>query len=211
MDSGLRAEPGRDFVSYVATDNYAGGGKAARRMIELLGGKGRVLVMRYLVGSASTTQREEGFLDGLKAAPGITIVSSDQHGGPTSDTAYSRAENLLNRYPDVEGIFSSCEPMVFGILRALQNAGRAGKVKLIGFDPSEKMIAAMRAGELHGIVLQDPLNMGYLAVRTMAAHLRGEAVPPRIDTGCEIATPENMDQPRIRELLSPPIRQYLGE
>jgi ribose transport system substrate-binding protein len=209
MDSGLRAEAGKDYVSYVATDNHAGGKLAARRMIELLGGKGRVLVLRYQYGSASTTQREDGFLEGLKAAPDITVVSSDRYGGPTIDTAQTEAENLLNRFPELDGIFCACEPMTFGTLRALVPTGRAGKVKLVGFDPSAKLIEAMTLGQVHGIVLQDPLHMGYLAVKTLAAHLRGEAVPARIDTGCEIATLENMNEPRIRELLSPPVERYL--
>ncbi len=209
MDSGLKAEAGKDYVSYVATDNHAGGRLAAQRMIELLPAGGKVLVLRYQVGSASTTQREDGFLEALRDAPDIAVVSSDQYGGPTSDTAYTRSEGLLSRFPEVNGIFCSCEPMAFGMLWALQSAGRAGKVKLIGFDPSEKMIQAMTAGEVHGIVLQDPLNMGYLAVKTMTAHLRGEPVQSRIDTGCAIATPETMNEPRIRELLSPPIARYL--
>lgn len=211
MDSGLKAQAGEDFVSYVATDNYAGGKLAAEQMIRMLGGKGKVLVLRYQHGSASTTQREDGFLEGLKAAPEITVVSSDRYGGPTSDSAQTEAENLLNRFADLGGIFCACEPMTFGTLRALQTAGRAGKVKLLGFDPSAKLIDAMRRGEVHGIVLQDPLNIGYLAVKTLAAHLRGEKVPARIDTGCAIATPENMNESRIQELLSPPIDRYLAQ
>lgn len=211
MDSGLQARAGEDYVSYVATDNYAGGKLAAEQMIKLLGARGKVLVLRYQHGSASTTQREHGFLEGLKAAPEITVVSSDRYGGPTSDTAYTEAENLLNRFAELDGIFCSCEPMTFGTLRALQNAGRAGKVKLLGFDPSAKLIEAMQKGQVHGIVLQDPLNMGYLAVKTLAAHLGGEKVQTRIDTGCTIATPDNMNEPRIRELLSPPIEKYLAQ
>lgn len=211
MDSGLQAEAGKDYVSFVATDNPAGGKLAAQRMIELLGGKGKVLVLRYQVGSASTVQREEAFLAGLAAAPGITVVSSDRYGGPTSDTALSESENLLNRFAELDGVFCSCEPMAFGMLRALQDAGRAGKVKLVTFDPSAQLIEAMKKGEVHGIVLQDPLRMGYLAVKNLVAHLRGEHVPERIPTDCAIATPENMSEPRIAELLSPPIDRYLGE
>lgn len=209
MDSGLRAEAGKDYVSYVATDNLAGGRLAAGRMIDLLGGKGDVLVLRYQHGSASTTQREDGFLDGLREAPEIRVVSSDRYGGPTSDTAYTEAENLLARFDALDGIFCACEPMAFGVLRALVASGRAGSVKLVTFDPSSKLIEAMREGQVHGIVLQDPLEMGYLSVKHLVAHLRGEQVPARIDTGCTIATPENMDERRIRELLSPPIEKYL--
>jgi ribose transport system substrate-binding protein len=210
MDSGLDAEAGKDYVSFVATDNYAAGRKAADLMGERLAGKGRVLVMPYLMGSASTTNREKGFLDGLAARfPGITVVSSDQYGGPTTESCYNKATNLLAVHENVEGIFSSCEPAVFGILRALQETNRAGRVTLIGFDTSDKLVAAMRAGQLHGLVLQDPINIGYLGVQTIVRHLRGESVASRVDTGSAVATPANMDQPRIHELLHPPFEEYL--
>lgn len=210
MDSGLKAEVGRDYVSFVATDNYEGGQNAARRLGYVLGGKGKVLVMRYQVGSASTTRREEGFLDELsKRFPEIEIISDDQYAGPTTESAYAKAENLLNRFGKVDGIFCPCEPPVFAMLRALQDAGRAGEVKFVGFDTSPKLVKAMARGELDGLVLQDPMNMGYLAVKTLVSHLQGKKVPRWIDTGSTVATPDNMADPRIRELLAPPIEKYL--
>lgn len=210
MDSALKAQAGEDFASYVATDNAAGGRMAAEHMGKLLGGKGNVLVLRYQVGSGSTTAREEGFLAALqKDYPEIRLLAADQYAGATTAEAYSKAENLLQKYAEIDGIFGACEPVVFGILRALHGAGRAGKPKLVGFDRSYKLIQAMKAGEVHGLVLQDPVNMGYLAVKTVVAKIRGENMPPRIDTGCWLATPENMDEPRIRELLNPAIDNYL--
>jgi ribose transport system substrate-binding protein len=210
MDSGLKAEAGRDFVSYVATDNFGGGQKAGRLLGRLLDGKGKVIVMRYLVGSASTSQREDGCLDVLaREFPEIEVVSSDQYAGPTTDTAYAKAQNLLSRFGQIDGVFCALEPSAFGMLRALQDAGKAGKVKLVGFDTSLKLIEAMEAGQLHGLVLQDPLNMGYTAVKSLVAHIRGQNVPPRTDTGSTVVTPENMDEPRIKELLAPPIDRYL--
>jgi ribose transport system substrate-binding protein len=89
------------------------------------------------------------------------------------------------------------------MLRALQSAKLAGKVKFVGFDTSDLITAALKSGELHGTVLQNPIRMGYLTVKTMAEHLRGGKVERRIDTGAAIATPENMEQPEIRALLHP--------
>lgn len=210
MDSGLRAEPGRDYVSFVATDNVVGGRNAARRLGHVLGGKGQVLVMRYQEGSASTTEREEGFLDEMKKSfPGVRIVSSDQYAGATTEEAYNKAENLLNRFAEIDGVFCPCEPPAFGMLRALQDAGKLGKVKFVAFDTSEKLVQAMAAGQIHGLVLQDPISMGHLAVRTLVTYLRDQEVPTRIDTGSTVATPENMNEPWIRELLHPPIDKYL--
>lgn len=210
MDSGLKTAPGEDYVSYVATDNDAGGRQAARRMGEILSGKGNVLVLRYSQGSASTGQREEGFIEELAARfPGIRVVSSDQYAGVTNDEAFDKAQNLLEKYPDLDGIFGPCEPVIAGVLRALHEAGRAGKVKVVGFDRSEKLLAGLKAGQVHGLVLQDPINIGYLGVKTLVAHLRGEQVAERIDTGSRVATPENLNEPAVAELLSPPVEKYL--
>ncbi len=210
MDSDLRGEPGRDYVSYVATDNAAAGRLAARHMGELLAGRGRVIVMRYQVGSGSTTQREEGFMQELaECCPDIQVVSCDQYAGPTTETGMTKAENLLSRFPDVDGVFCACEPIAWGLVLALRNAGRAGRVKVVAFDPSSSMIEALQGGEVHGLVLQDPLSMGETAVRVMVEHLRGRPVQPRIDTGSRIVTRENMHDPLVQRLLRPPIDEYL--
>lgn len=212
MDSGLEAEACTDYASFVATDNYVGGQKGARRLGTILGGRGKVILLRCEVGFASTMLREKGFLDTLaREFPDIQLVSSDQRGGATAAEAQNKAESLLQRFADVDGIFTPNESTTFGMLRALQTAGRAGKVKFVGFDSSAKLIESLGKGEIHGLVLQDPVNIGYLGVKTLAAYLRGEAVPARVDTGCEVATPENMNEPRMRELLAPPIDKYLAK
>jgi ribose transport system substrate-binding protein len=210
MDSGVQAEPCTDYVSFVATDNYVGGQKAARHLAGLLGGEGEVVVLRYMVGQASTTRREQGFLEVLaEEFPGIHVVSDDQYAGATSESSYARAESLLNRFPDIEGVFCPNESSTFGMLLALQEAGRAGSLRFVGFDASPKLLQAMQAGEIDGLVVQDPVHMSYTAVKTLVGWLRGEAAPIRIDTGSEVATRDNMNDPRIAELLSPPLEKYL--
>ncbi len=210
IDSDLNGTAGTDFVSFVATDNRAGGAKAGRHLGKLLDGKGSVLVMRHMVGSASTNAREEGCLDTFsKEFPEIRILSSDQYAGPTQESAMSKAESLLSRFPQVDGIFCPNDTSAFGMLRALQQAGRAGKVRFVGFDAIPQFIEAMKAGQMHGFVVQDPFNMGYQSVMTLVSHLRGSQVARRIDTGSEVVTPENMNEPRIRDLLAPPIDRYL--
>lgn len=198
-------------VSFVATDNYQGGVLAAQRMNELLGGTGSVLVMRYQEGSDSTSRREAGFLETMQQRfPGITIVSSNQYGGATTETAYATAENLLVRHPDVGGVFTPNESTTFGMLRALTDADRAGVVKLVGFDANEGLVDALRQGHVHGLVLQNPVRMGDLAVRAAVDHLDGTPVEPRIDTGATMVTRENMDEPEIAALLAPDL-SILGD
>jgi len=201
IDSGLQ---GSDYVSYVATDNYKGGVLAARRLGQLLGGKGRIFLIRYQEGSASTVQREAGFYDTVvKEFPGLVLLVQDQYAGATTETAYQLAENLISRFPDVEGVFTPNESSTFGTLRALQESRLAGKVVFVGFDSSPKLIQGLRDGHLQGLVVQNPAKMGYLGVKTMVAYLRGQPVEKVIDTGVVLATADNMDDPAIKALLSP--------
>jgi ribose transport system substrate-binding protein len=201
----------KNIVSYVATDNEKGGRLAAEHLGKILGGKGRVLMLRYQEGSASTEQREAGFLDGMKKGyPNVTVVSSDQYAGPTRDTAKRASENLLNRYGnDIEGIFCPNESSAAGMLLALQDLGKAGKVKFVGFDSSQVFLDAMKRKEMDGFALQNPFEMGYRAVRTIVDHLRGQQVPAMIDTGVTMITPENMETDAMKKLLFPPISDYL--
>jgi ribose transport system substrate-binding protein len=206
FDSGLKSE---DYTSFVATDNYKGGALAGEHLAKVLGGRGKVAMLRYMEGSASTAEREQGFLDAVGRSKEMEVVSSNQYAGATTDTAQKASENLLAslRTADgglkVDGLFCPNESSAFGMLRALQSAKLAGKVKFVGFDTSDKLSAALKSGELHGTVLQNPVRMGYLAVKSMAEHLRGGKVERRIDTGAAIATPENMEQPEIHALLHP--------
>ncbi len=201
IDSGLQ---GKDYVSFIATDNFQGGVMAARRMGELLQGKGRIFMIRYQAGSASTTERERGFLETVqKDFPGLTVLAKDQYAGPTTESAYQTAENLLGRFPDVDGVFTPNESSTFGALRALQEAQLTGKVKFVGFDSSPKLVQALAAGQIQGLVLQNPVKMGYLGVKTMVQYLRGEKIPEIVDTGVYLATRENMGSAEIKALLTP--------
>lgn len=209
IDSGLETD---SIVSFVATDNRKGGALAADRLGELLGGKGKALLLRYAEGSASTEEREKGFLDELKAKyPGIQLVSSDQYAGPTRETAKRASENVLNRFGgDLQGIFTVNESATIGMLLALQDINKAGRVHFIGFDSSPILLTAMRSHQLDGLVIQDPMKMGYLGVKTMVDHLRGRSVPRRIDTGVTLVTPANIDSAGVKDLVTPPIDKYLA-
>jgi ribose transport system substrate-binding protein len=208
VDSALATD---QIVSFVATDNVKGGEMGADELGRLMGGKGKVLLLRYQEGSASTTAREEGFVSRLKEAwPGLELIVADQYAGATVDTAKRASENLLNRHgKDIKGVFVVNETSTGGMLLALQDAGLAGKVKLVGFDGTAAFVEAMRAGQLHGFVLQSPFRMATLGVFTMVDHLLGKPVPRRVDTGVLVVTPANLDTPEVQELLNPPLDTYL--
>ena len=205
IDSSL-ADSARFITSYVATDNREGGRIAARRLSELLAGKGKVAVLRYMQGSASTEQREEGFLEEIKKSPGIEVVSAEQFAGATASQAQDVATNLLTRLASadglaVDGLFCSNQTNTYGMLQALRGKNLAGKVKFVGFDCDATFIDALKKGEMQGSILQDPVNMGYLGVKTAVAKLKGEKIQAVIDTGATLITPENLADPKIAELI----------
>jgi len=209
FDSGLKSD---NYVSFVATDNYRGGVLAAQHLGKLLDGKGNVILLRYAVGSASTEEREAGFVDTFKKEfPEIRLISSDQYAGPTRETAYQASQNLLNRFGrDVNGVFAPCEPPTIAMTKALRDLGKAGgKVKMVGFDAGSQSVADLKRGDVQGLVVQNPVFMGYKGVLTMVEHLQGKKVEKRIDTGVVLVTPENAEQPEIKELLYPPLEKYL--
>ena len=212
FDSGLNSD---DHVSYVATDNGQGSRIAGEQMVKLMGGRGNVAVLRYAEGSQSTMQREAGFLEIVSKHRGMNVVSKNQYGGATTETAYKASENMIARFklPDgkfgIDGIFCPNESTTFGMLRALQDSGLAGKVRFIGFDSSARTIDAIGEGEIDALVVQNPMQIGYMSVKTMVQHLRGQETQDRIDTGATLVTKDNLDNPDIRELLHPDLEKWL--
>jgi ribose transport system substrate-binding protein len=212
FDSGLK---GDDYVSFVATDNDAGGRLAGEHMARLLNGQGRIVLLRYAEGHDSTTRREQGFLAAVKQHPGLQLVSENQYGGADVEEAYKKSESILSTLKradgslDVDGVFSPNESSTFAMLRVLQDNGWAGKVRFVGFDASENLVKGLRTRQIDGLVVQDPVKMGYLSVKTLVAHIKGEPIERRIDTGVRLITPEELDNPEVRELLQPDLSKWL--
>jgi len=212
IDSGLK---GDDYVSFVATDNRKGGRMAGDHLAAVLRNTGKVVMLRYAEGSESTIQREEGFLESIAAQKGIEVVSANQYGGADVEGAYKKGEALLSRYkrPDgslgVDGIFCPNESTSLAMLRVLEDNGWAGKVRFVGFDASDTLAKGLADSHIDGLVLQDPVNMGYLGVKTMMAHLKGQPVEKRVDTGVRLITHDRMNDPDARELLHPDLSKWL--
>src|SRR5262249_51201418 len=111
--------------------------------------------------------------------------------------------------PGIDGIFTPNESTTLAMLRVLEDNGWAGKVKFVGFDASDTLVKGLADAHIDGLVLQDPVNMGYLGVKTMAAHLRHEPVQARVDTGVRLVTREQMNDPEARGLLHPDLSKWL--
>lgn len=206
FDSGIKTDK---IISYVATDNYRAGVMAAQRMGEILGGKGKVGVIGFMPGSASTMQREAGFTETTaKEFPGIEIVGVRF---PMADRAkaLAEAENLMTAHPDLAGLFADNESSTDGTVRAVKQRGAAGKVKVVGFDASAELVSEMKAGTIDSIVVQDPFKMGYESTRSVALYLKGEKPPRETDSGAYLIRADNIDSPQMQAIVFPDIDQWL--
>jgi ribose transport system substrate-binding protein len=200
FDSGINTDK---YTSFVATDNFKGGVLAARRLAEILRGKGKVIVVQYMAGSDSTTQREKGFLETMKREFPEIKVADKKYGMDTVETALQAAEDLLTRNPTLDGVFACNESTSVGTLRALESQGRAGKVKMVGFDSSAPLVAAVKTGKIDSLVVQNPFMMGYQGVKAVVDKLDGKTVDKRIDTGVTLITKLNLETKEIQSLLNP--------
>lgn len=200
FDSGLDGQAGVDFDCFVATDNRASGELAGRHLAELVGKQGKVVLLRYQVGSASTEAREAGFLAAAQAA-GLQVLVDNRYAGATTGEAKTAALNLADQLRAADGVFCSNESATLGMLLALEQLQLAGKLKFVGFDSSTPLVQALRAGTIDGLIVQDPRRMGELSVLNLAALLAGKKVEPVIDTGATLVTKANMNEPAVARLI----------
>lgn len=206
FDSGLAAD---NYLSFVSTNNYEAGALAARTLAELIGGKGRIAMVKMVPGASSTMQREEGFEDTLaKEFPEIAVVDFKYC---RSDTAQALAvtENMLTAHPDLDGLFASGEPATVGAAKGLRSRNRHDRVRLVAFDFTDALEADIRGGVIRATIVQEPFQIGYRAVMTVAAALNGETPAKRIDTDVRVVTAANIDNPEIAALLRPNLSEYL--
>ncbi|MHC4155997.1 MAG: ABC transporter substrate-binding protein [Planctomycetota bacterium] len=199
IDSAIETDK---IVSFAATDNYKGGVLAARRMGEILNGRGKIIVVKYVPGSASTTKRENGFIDTIrKEFAGIEIVDA-KYGMDTPETALQATEDLLTKNVELDGLYACNASTSVGALQALRTQGRVGKIKMVGFDAEQALADGLRAGDIDSLVVQNPFKMGYEGVKAVLAKLDGKDVPKRIDTGVELVTKARLEEPDIKALLN---------
>ncbi len=201
IDSALDGKPGEDYVSFVATDNFNGGQLGGKELDKLIGDKGNVVLLRYLVGSASTEQREAGFLDVMHKTPGVKVLVDNRYAGATAGDAKIQSLNMIDRVREADGIFASNEAATLGMLLALKQVDLAGKKKFVGFDSSPPLVRGLKEDQIDALVVQNPKKMGYEGVKTLVAYLKGQKVAQRIDTGVAIVTKANLNDPEIKEMI----------
>lgn len=191
FDSGVDTE---NITAFLATNNYEGGVLAARELAKFTGGKGDIGLLMHAPGSTSTMDREAGFEQTLaKEFPDMRIVTRQYS---MSDRAKGRAaaENMLTAHPALAGIFASAEPGSVGASLAIKARRRAGRVKLVTFDSSDTLLQDCRDGVIQAMVVQDPFQIGYQAVKTVVDALNGVTPPKRIDLDARVLHMEDCVQ-----------------
>ncbi len=202
FDSGADTE---NYLSFVATDNYAGGVLAAKRMGELLAGKGKVAIIATIPGGASTLAREAGFEETLaKEFPDIKVAAK-QFGMADYARSLQVTEDILTANPDLNGIFASNESSSVGASQALKARGLAGKLPLVGFDASPALQDDLKAGVFDSLVVQNPYKMGYEGVKALADLWAGHKPARHIDSGVALVKRDDLAKPEIQKLLNPPL------
>jgi ribose transport system substrate-binding protein len=199
IDSGVKSDRP---LSFIATDNLHAARLAADELARLIGEEGSVGMIPIVPGAATSEMREQGFKEGAANYPGMKIVSI-LHCDSDAAKAMSVTEDMMTAHPNLVGIFALSEPGAVGAAQAIESAGKAGQIKIVGFDASGEELNALERGTIQALVVQSPFNMGYLGVKAAIDAIEGRPVEKRIDTGVTIITKDNLNTPEVQKLLNP--------
>jgi ribose transport system substrate-binding protein len=187
-------------LTTAATDNKAAAGEVAKHMAEALGGTGKVGLVVHDQTSRTGQDRRDGFLEWMKAnAPGIQVLDPQYGGGDQAKSA-DITKAIIASNPDLRGIYAANEGSAIGVLRGVAESGKTG-LTVIGFDSGTGQIEAIRNGTMYGAVTQDPIGMGEELVKASVKAIKGEPLPPVIDTGFFWYDKSNIDSAEIKPLL----------
>lgn len=158
---------------------------------------------QIVAGSASTDDRAQGFIDYIKQhAPDIKIIA-DVYGGGSRGKALHSASELLQKTTHIDGIFAVNESATDGVLRALRNTKQAGKIKLVGFDTSDFLVEGLKIGDVQGLIIQNPRQMGYLSIKAAVDAINGHITTLKTSfTDTSLITKDNYQSPEIRKIMS---------
>ena len=195
IDSGVETDV---YDAFAATDNYAGGAAAARRLGAALNGRGDVVLTQFVQNSSSTEQRALGFKETLaKEFAGITLVG-EQYTLGTVEDARQKTVDMLTRYPKARGIFAVNHPTSVGAYKALQSQGLSGKIKYVGFDSDPILVQGIEQGDVEALIVQNPFEIGYQGVAIAARILAGETPEKLQPVASMIADRTNIAELKIK-------------
>jgi len=188
-------------VATAATNNIAAAAYAADKMAELIGKEGEVAVIAHDQTSRTGIDRVKGFTDQIKSKyPNIKIVAT-QYGGGDQLKSTDLAKAILQANPNLKGFFGANEGSIIGVLNAVKELKKEGKLVVIGYDAGKQQKEAVRSGAEAGAITQDPVGIGYKCVEAAVKAIKGEKVDKNIDTGFKWYDKTNMDKDEFKPLL----------
>ncbi|MDK2810574.1 MAG: ribose transport system substrate-binding protein [Petroclostridium sp.] len=188
-------------VATAATDNVKASALAADKMAELIGGEGEVAVIVHDQTSRTGVDRRDGFVNRIKEKyPNIKIVDI-QYGGGDQLKSTDLAKTIIQAHPNLKGFFGANEGSIIGVLNAVKEMKKEGKIVVIGYDSGKQQIEAIKSGVQAGAITQDPIGIGYKAVEAAVKAIKGEKVEKNIDTGFHWYDKSNIDSDQIKPLL----------
>ena len=176
-------------IAHIASDNLEGGRQAGRLMVKALKGKGKVVIINH-PNITSVMERVASFKECLHAYPGMQIIADIPAWGQRN-RAMAIMEDLLLMMPELNGVFAINDDSALGALRAIEAAGMADEVVIVGYDATPESRIAIENGKIYGDVIQYPREIGRLAMKTVQDHLEGRPVKSYIPVKVGIYTSAN--------------------
>lgn len=200
FDSGINSDIPKSFI---ATNNVKAGADAAKTLGKMLGGKGKVGIIAHVAGTQNAMERSNGFIDQMaKSYPDIKVLEV-QYSDGDPQKAMDKTIDMVRANPDLSAVYATNEGSTLGVANAIDSLGLAGKIKVMGFDSTEGIIAFLKAGTIQGFVVQDAYQIGYQGLKTLYNVLDGKKVAGVIDIPVKVVTSENIDSPDMQKLLYP--------
>jgi ribose transport system substrate-binding protein len=187
LDPRAAADAGVQPVTFIGSDNYEGGKLAGEFAVKLTGGKARIGILEGIPGHETGDSRLRGFRDAVATAPAIAIVAS-QPANWERDQGFNVFQNMLQAHPDIDTVFAANDLMALGAIEAIAAAGKAGTIRVIGFDALDDAKKAIEAGTMAASVAQFPYEMGKAAVESAVKVMNGQPVPADILVKLEMVT-----------------------
>ena len=180
-----RAAEGGEVVTHIASDNVLGGRMAGEFIAELLGGKGKVVELEGIPGTNAARERGQGFNEIITQYPEIEVVAR-QEAGFDRARGLTVMENILQAQPEIDAVFCHNDEMALGAIIAIEAAGRAAEIQVVGFDATDDAVKAVQEGRMRAPIAQQPRLMGQLGVEYAVKVLQGEAVEKFIPVALEL-------------------------
>ncbi|MGC8931093.1 MAG: ABC transporter substrate-binding protein [Dictyoglomus sp.] len=188
-------------VTTVATDNIKAAGYAADMMAKFINRVGEVALVVHDQTSRTGIDRRDGFVNRIKAKYPLIKIVDIQYGGGDHLKSTDLTKAIIQAHPRLKGIFGANEGSAIGVINAVREMNKVGKIVVIGYDSGKQQIDAIKSGLMAGAITQNPVGMGYMAVEAAVKAIKGEKLPKFIDSGFYWYDKTNIDDPKIKQCL----------